>query len=426
MTLKEAVLSGLAPDGGLYMPAEIPKLESSTLKNADNLTLHEISEAITTLFAGEEVPPEGIQGIIHNALTFPAPVHFLNDQIASLELFHGPSLAFKDFGARFMAHLMSWFIRNDSEPLHILVATSGDTGGAVALGFHNVPGIEVSILYPKGRVSDLQEKQLTTHDGNIHAYEIEGSFDDCQRMVKEAFLDSELRGKLRLTSANSINISRLIPQTFYYFNALAQACRLDSERTKRPFVFSVPSGNFGNLCAGVMAKMMGARIDHFLAATNINDVVPKYLHSGEYSPMESLRTISNAMDVGNPSNFERLSTLFECNLDQFKELMSGYRYTDDETKNGLLETWEEHHYISDPHGASGYLAAKDYLSTRTDNPIVVFLETAHPIKFQDDVEESIKSSVATPPQVGSLLEKEKKAALLPPTLEALKEQLLPH
>ena len=245
-------------------------------------------------------------------------------------------------------------------------------------------------------------------------------------MVKEAFLDSELRGKLRLTSANSINISRLIPQTFYYFNALAQACRLDSERTKRPFVFSVPSGNFGNLCAGVMAKMMGARIDHFLAATNINDVVPKYLHSGEYSPMESLRTISNAMDVGNPSNFERLSTLFECNLDQFKELMSGYRYTDDETKNGLLETWEEHHYISDPHGASGYLAAKDYLRTRTDNPIVVFLETAHPIKFQDDVEESIKSSVATPPQVGSLLEKEKKAALLPPTLEALKEQLLPH
>ncbi|MCB0330001.1 MAG: threonine synthase [Bdellovibrionales bacterium] len=424
VTFREAVLSGLAPDGGLYMPESLPRLSAEVLERMNALSMQEVSTEITKVFASEDIDDAGIERIIESAINFPAPVHFLAPDIASLELFHGPSMAFKDFGARFMAQTMSWFTRNDNDPLHILVATSGDTGGAVALGFYKVPGVEVSILYPKGRVSELQEKQLTTHGHNIHAYEVEGSFDDCQRMVKEAFQDKDIRSRLRLTSANSINISRLIPQTFYYFNAVNQIDRVSDGNRHRPLVFSIPSGNFGNLCAGVMAKKLGARIDTFLAATNVNDTVPRYLASGEYSPMESIATISNAMDVGTPSNFERLLKIFSGDHQSFCEWIIGYRYSDEETKYGMAECHEKYHYISDPHGAIGYLACRDHLASRSDNPVGVFLETAHPIKFPDSVENAVKVSIPTPPQVGTLLEREKKAYQIPAKLDALKQHLL--
>jgi len=353
---------------------------------------------------GDSVPAADLQDLILASITFPAPVVPVTDRISSLELFHGPSLAFKDFGARFMAQLMAHFNQEADETLTILVATSGDTGGAVAAGFLNTPGIEVIILYPSGRVSALQEKQLTTLGGNIHACEVAGSFDDCQKMVKEAFLDTRLASKYRLSSANSINIARLIPQTFYFFEAYKQ---VDSDS----IAFSVPSGNFGNLTAGLIAKKMGLPVSAFLAATNANRVVPEYLRTGVFTPMSSISTVSNAMDVGNPSNFSRMLDLYSSTWNDMAEDVIGYSYNDEQTVRAISRIAAESSYITDPHGAIGYLAAQQFLSKETGHH-VVFLETAHPAKFLDVVEEAISQKVEIPRRLAELAQRTKKATPL--------------
>ena len=364
--LKTAVFQGLPPDNGLYMPNEIDRLPEGFFTALPEMSFQEIGFRVCQhLFKGV-IPDEDIRQIIEKSITFPAPTVELEKGKHVLELFHGPSLAFKDFGARFMAQLMSYFNREEVGDLVILVATSGDTGGAVAAGFYQTPGIKVVILYPSGKVSPLQEKQLTTLGHNITAIEVDGTFDDCQAMVKKAFLDRELRTKIRLSSANSINISRLIPQSFYYFEAYKQLQKLSDQ----PIVFCVPSGNFGNLTAGLLAYQMGLPVHHFIAATNINDVVPVYLRSGDYSPMPSKRTISNAMDVGNPSNFARMLDLFATAKGQgvptdsslwhgMQSMISGYSYTDDETEQAVRLVKNNYDYTIDPHGAVGYLALRD-------------------------------------------------------------------
>lgn len=414
VSLQEAVLKGLPEDNGLYMPVEIPELPSDFLDHLADFSFQEIAFTVaSSLFAGA-VPERDLRTIIDNAITFPAPVVRLDEETHILELFHGPSLAFKDFGARFMAQLMSYFNRDESRELIILVATSGDTGGAVAAGFHNTPGIRVVILYPSGKVSFLQEKQLTTLGGNITALEVEGAFDDCQALVKKAFLDTELNQKLRLSSANSINIARLIPQSFYYFEAYKQL-----KRNHKEVVFCVPSGNFGNLTAGLMAQKMGLPIDHFIAATNVNDVVPAYLKSGEYQPIPSIRTISNAMDVGNPSNFARMIDLYgdETALkgstwNNMRSAISGFEFTDNETKEAIKQVYRQHKYILDPHGAVGYLALKSY-QRQHPNTLGVVLETAHPAKFKDDVDEILGFSTPIPERLAVLANEKKEAVLMP-------------
>jgi threonine synthase len=405
VSLEKAVLKGLPEDNGLFMPEHIPSLPASFLKNLKDYSFQEIGyEVCKTLFQGS-IPEKDLREIIEKSITFPAPVVKLDEQKYVLELFHGPSLAFKDFGARFMAQLMSYFNRGNDQDLVILVATSGDTGGAVAAGFHKTPGIKVVILYPSGKVSPLQEKQLTTLGHNVSALEIDGTFDDCQALVKKAFLDNELNKKIRLSSANSINIARLVPQSFYYFEAFKQL------NTERPIVFCTPSGNFGNLTAGLFAKEMGLPVHHFIAATNANDVVPQYIETGDYSPRPSVRTLSNAMDVGNPSNFERMLDLFGSTWNNFKSDISGYAYSDQETKLGMREVLEKYDYVIDPHGSVGYLALKDYQEEHPETAGVI-LETAHPSKFLEDVEEILEKSIKVPQRLAVLAEKEKVATPL--------------
>lgn len=424
VSLQEAVLKGLPEDNGLYMPVEIPPIPSDFINNLPDFTFQEIAFTVArSLFAGA-IPEKDLRVIIKNSITFPAPVVRLDDDTNILELFHGPSLAFKDFGARFMAQLMSYFNRDESRELIILVATSGDTGGAVAAGFHNTPGIRVVILYPSGKVSFLQEKQLTTLGGNITALEVEGTFDDCQALVKKAFLDPELNQKLRLSSANSINIARLIPQSFYYFEAYKQL-----QRNHKEVVFCVPSGNFGNLTAGLMAQKMGLPIDHFIAATNVNDVVPAYLHSGKYQPKPSIRTISNAMDVGNPSNFARMvdlygdeNTIKGSTWNNMRSAISGFEFTDAETKEAIQQVYRQHQYILDPHGAVGYLALKSY-HKQHPNTLGVVLETAHPAKFKDDVDEILGFATPIPERLAVLAEEKKEAILTPNEFDSFKNWL---
>ena len=414
--LKEAVLNSLPVDKGLYLPVDIPILDKQFLHNLSLYSFKEIAFQVCSALFEEYIPAKKLWDIVEQSINFPAPVIQLNDQISVLELFHGPSLAFKDFGARFMAQLMSYFNEGENKKLTVLVATSGDTGGAVAAGFLNSPGIEVVILYPSGRVSPLQEKQLTSLGGNIHACEISGDFDDCQRLVKKAFLDTDLKRKYRFSSANSINIARLIPQSFYYINAYKQV------QDKSKINFCVPSGNLGNVTAGILAKKMGLPVHKFLLATNANRVVPRYLETGNYIPTESIPTISNAMDVSNPSNFVRLEALYDHNYYDIKEDVLGFSYTDELTIKGMISAFENDHYVCDPHGAIGYLAAHEYI-TRFPDEHVVFLETAHPSKFKETVESSVRTRIQIPERLAVFANRKKEATALTNSFEEFKSFL---
>lgn len=387
------------------------------LSGLDNRSNPEIAFEVTKHLIGKDVPEMVIRKIIEDTVSFEVPLIQLTNHIWSLELFHGPTLAFKDFGARFMASLLGYFAEEEGDQFTILVATSGDTGSAVAHGFHKVPGINVIVLYPSGKVSDLQEKQFTTLGDNITAVEVEGTFDDCQRLVKTAFGDQELRDKLNLTSANSINIARLIPQSFYYFFAFA---RMDK---KMPLVFSVPSGNFGNLTGGIFAQRMGLPIHHFIAATNTNDVVPQYLQTKIFEARPSVQTISNAMDVGDPSNFARLLDLFNHDYNLFSHAMTGFAFSDDDTRLAMKEVFQERGYMLDPHGAVGYFGLKKYLETNKEiNGI--FLETAHPGKFKEVVEVVLANKVVLPERLSRLQHMEKKSIKMSKSFPDFREYLI--
>ncbi|OPC25440.1 threonine synthase [Elizabethkingia meningoseptica] len=413
VNISQAVLNGLADDGGLYMPEEIPQLSASFFENIENKSLPEIGYEVAKQFLGDSIPEDILRNMIDEVLNFDIPVVNIHNDIYSLELFHGPTLAFKDVGARFMARLMSYYA--NGKPMKVIAATSGDTGSAVAAGFYNVPGITVYILYPKGKVSPLQEKQLTTWGGNIKALEIEGTFDDCQALAKQLLADEELQQQY-ITSANSINIARLIPQSFYYFWAYAQL-----KKQNKKIVFSVPSGNFGNLTAGLMAFKMGLPVERFVAATNMNNVVPQYLETGTYEARPSLATISNAMDVGNPSNFERMKDLFHDDIVQFRNLISGYFFSDEETKATIQKVYQETGYLLDPHGAVAYLGLSQYLGEHPENLSGILLETAHPAKFIETVEDSIAAQIEIPEKLSAFGKKEKTAALFPVDFQKVKE-----
>ncbi len=417
-SLKHAVLESLAQGKGLYMPTKIPQMPSTFFDNIEEMSFQEMSFQVAKQLLDGYIPDADLKQIIDQALDFPVELVKLNESIYSLELWHGPSLAFKDFGARFMAALMSYFVKDENKKLTILVATSGDTGGAVAFGFLGIPNIEVVILYPKGKVSLLQEKQLTTLGQNIRALEIEGTFDDCQALVKEAFTDEALKEKYNLSSANSINIARLIPQSFYYFEAYKQLKKLGKK-----IVCAVPSGNFGNLTAGLLGHRMGLPIDHFIAATNLNNIVPTYLSTGEYEPKPSIATISNAMDVGNPSNFVRMQELFGYDVEEMKKLVSGAFYNDESTKEEMVEIYKDSKYISEPHGAIGHRALKAFLKDYPDY-VGFFLETAHPAKFEDVVNPVLDIQVPIPERLQILVKNEKKAVLLSKNYADFKEYLL--
>ena len=404
--LKEAILRSLPPDNGLYMPNTLPTLGADFWGKWRDLSFGEIGFAVADAFFGEDVPEENLREIVDGTLTFDAPVVTLAPGDHILELFHGPTLAFKDFGARFMARLMAHLTRGEDRELTVLVATSGDTGGAVASAFHNVPGTRVIILYPKGKVSGLQEKQLTALGGNITALEIDGTFDDCQALVKKAFLEREVAERMNLTSANSINLSRLVPQSFYYIHAARQL----AEDVKPVFV--VPSGNFGNLTAGLLAKQLGLPVGHFIAATNRNDVVPAYLETGTYTPRPSVATISNAMDVGAPSNFVRMSALFGNSWESMKSGVSGMSFSDEETRAAIREVKSLHGYKVCPHTAVGWLAAKQWHATHPGSSTIT-LATAHPAKFPDVMDEELgKGAVTVPERLAILANKEKVAISL--------------
>ncbi|MCL4109210.1 UNVERIFIED_CONTAM: hypothetical protein GTU68_062978 [Idotea baltica] len=384
------------------MPYEIPSLSPSFYDEMYHMSLPDICLDICEALFQQSIPNSDLTQIIIESITFGAPLVQLDPKIFALELWHGPSLAFKDFGAQFMARLMSYFNRGHEKELNILVATSGDTGGAVAAGFHNVPGINVIILYPKGKVSPLQEKQLTTFGGNVQALEIEGTFDDCQALVKRAFNDTTLSDKLRLTSANSINIARLVPQMFYYFDAIRQ---LGPQAQLFPTVFSVPSGNFGNLTAGLFAQRMGLKIDQFVAATNINDVVPQYLKSSNYEPRPSVETLSNAMDVGAPSNFTRILSLHGSTWNHIKASLHGYSYTDKDTLQAIQYIYNQYQYKADPHGAIAYLGLQDELSHQPSETYGIFLETAHPSKFKSTIDQALQADTLIHPSLQALAHK---------------------
>ncbi|GJM59491.1 MULTISPECIES: threonine synthase [Persicobacter] len=417
VSFQEALFRGLPPDNGLYMPTAIPELPSSFFEKLPGLSFQEIALEVTSALLSEEVPVEVLKSICDDAFDFEVPLVEVSPKVYALELFHGPTHAFKDFGARFMARIMGYFLEKSGEQIHILVATSGDTGSAVAQGFLGVKNIKVSILYPSGKVSPLQEKQLTTAGQNISALEVEGTFDDCQAMVKQAFLDQELSKKCGLSSANSINIARLIPQSLYYFWAYGQL-----QKQGLPVNFCVPSGNFGNLTGGLLAKKMGLPIKHFIAATNVNDIVPQYLENGQYEPRPSIATISNAMDVGAPSNFARMQALFGDSWEEMKAEISGYAFDDDTTQEVMVRIQKECDYPLDPHGAVGYLAIADFLQDK--NEIGVFLETAHPAKFHEVVKATTGLQPVIPPKLEALLELPKESRLTPPTFEALKAYLV--
>lgn len=427
VSLKEAVFKGLPEDKGLYMPTIIPTLPDSFFKNIEQYSFQDIGFEVSKALLQGSISDSDLRTIIDEAINFDAPLVSIDKQTHVLELFHGPSLAFKDFGARFMSRLMSHLGKEEKEDLTILVATSGDTGGAVASGFHKTPGIKVIILYPSGKVSPLQEKQLTTLGHNITALEVDGTFDDCQALVKKAFLDTDITSKKRLSSANSINIARLIPQSFYYFEAWKQL----KDKSKK-VVFSIPSGNFGNLTAGLFAQRMGLPIHQFIAATNINDVVPEYIETGIFTPRPSVRTISNAMDVGNPSNFSRIKDLFKCPDEDancstwniIKEKIKGYSYNDDETRVAMKDIFTSN-YTIDPHGAVGYLALKEYQKTNKGT-VGIVLETAHPSKFLEEMESTLGVEIDIPERLSKLKDKQKVAHQLDTNYQNFKDFILSH
>jgi threonine synthase len=420
VNFKTAVMDGLSKDGGLFMPESITALPASFISGIEKYSFQEIGYEVVKRFVGLEIPDQKLASIIENAINFPAPLIELSDQLSVLELFHGPTLAFKDFGARFMAKTMEYFTGDLNKELNILVATSGDTGSAVAYGFYGIEGINVFILYPKGKVSLIQEKQLTTLDKNITAIEVNGTFDDCQRMVKEAFIDEDLNAKLNLSSANSINIARLIPQSFYYINSYSQI----KDKTG-PVVISVPSGNLGNITAGLFAKKMGIPITKFIGATNRNDVFTEFINSYRFNPRSSIQTLSNAMDVGNPSNLERIIDLYGNNVDDMRKDISSSSWSDEETEIGIREVFEKYNYVIDPHGSIGYMALKRYMkSDGAESVKGIIVETAHPAKFKDIVENVIHNKVEIPERLSVCMDKEKKTVNLEKTFSSLKDFLM--
>lgn len=416
VNLREAVIQGLAPDNGLYMPEVIPQLPATFIKALPELSFQQIGFEVARAMLGNDLPESQLQKIIEHTLAFDAPLVEVEQNVFSLELFHGPTLAFKDFGARFLAGLLGHFAKEQNREITILVATSGDTGSAVANAFLNVPGTRVVVLYPSGKVSVAQEKQFTTLGGNITALEVNGTFDDCQRLVKQAFLDAELKQKFFLTSANSINMARLIPQSFYYFHAYAQL------KAKKDVVFAVPSGNFGNLTAGLLAQYMGLPITQFVAATNANDVVPEYLRTKIFQARPSVQTISNAMDVGNPSNFVRMLDLFDHDFELLNQRIKGYSFSDAETRTAMQEIYKQSGYVTDPHGAVGYLGLNQFLKANP-NYTGVFLETAHPAKFVDVVEDALQTRIDLPKRLQKFMQGEKKSVVIPAEFAEFRELL---
>lgn len=402
VSLRDAVVNGLAEDRGLYMPERINKLPEEFFKDLDKMSFQEISYEVAKAFFGDDVETDALKKIVYDTLSFDCPVKNICNNIWTLELFHGPTLAFKDVGARFMARLLEYFIRQESQQtVNVLVATSGDTGSAVANGFLGVDGIHVYVLYPKGKVSKIQESQFTTLGNNITAIEIDGVFDDCQNLVKNAFMDKELNNSMKLTSANSINVARFLPQAFYYFNAYA---RMKANGLTDNLVVCVPSGNFGNITAGLFAKGMGLPICRFIAANNANDIFFNYLKTGVYEPKPSIQTIANAMDVGNPSNFARIYDLYEGSHERIASMISGATYTDEKISNAVKQCYNENGYILDPHGACGYQALKDLLNT---NETGIFCETAHPAKFKDTIEKIIGTEIKIPQRLADFMKGKK-------------------
>ncbi|MEG2219333.1 MAG: threonine synthase [Muribaculaceae bacterium] len=421
VSLKEAVVTGLAVDRGLYMPERIPVLPKAFFNNIGSMSLQEISFAVANTLFGDDIEPSVLQEIVCDALNFDIPLVQVSENIYSLELFHGPTLAFKDVGARFMARVLAYFNSNaqEGEMVNVLVATSGDTGSAVANGFLGVNGVRVFVLYPQGKVSKIQEAQFTTLGRNITAIEVNGTFDDCQSLVKNAFMDAELNEKMKLTSANSINVARFLPQMFYYFYAYAQLAKRGVSLGN--IVFSVPSGNFGNITAGLIAKAMGLPIKRFIAANNQNDIFYQYLLTGKYEPKASISTIANAMDVGDPSNFVRILDLYKHSHDAIKKDISGCTYSNEQISETLAKTYKDENYLLDPHGAVGYRGLLDGLGA---DEVGVFLETAHPAKFKNTVEKIIGEQLAIPGKLEAFMNGEKHTITMNSGFTSLKKYLL--
>jgi threonine synthase len=419
-----ATILGQAPDKGLYFPETIPQVSKEMIDNIESYSNEAIAMEVIAPYIGNTIPKDVLEKIVSETVNFEIPLVKITDDIFSLELFHGPTLAFKDIGARFMSRCLGYFathsasLRASKEKIVVLVATSGDTGGAVANGFYDVDGVEVVILYPSGKVSSVQEKQLTTLGKNIHALEVDGTFDECQQMVKTIFADVELNQKIKLTSANSINVARWLPQQFYYFYLWKQW----KDKTNPPVV-TVPSGNFGNICAGLLAQQSGLLIKYFIAACNVNDTVPDFLRTGDYKPKKAIATISNAMDVGDPSNFIRIMEMFHQQIDGLKKTLNGYTISDDETKATLISVLKEYNYLLDPHGAVAYSALQQY-QTQHPNAKGVILETAHPVKFYDVIEPLINQTVPVPEVVAEQIKKEKVSTKINANTNELKDFLL--
>ncbi|KZE81028.1 threonine synthase [Myroides marinus] len=415
-SFREAAIQGIAEDKGLYFPMEVPRLDKAFFDNIKQLSKEQIALEVITPFVGDDIDQQELLQIVTETLAFDFPVIPIDKDVYTLELFHGPTLAFKDVGAGFMSRCLRSFVKGKKEKVTILVATSGDTGGAVAHGFYDVEGIEVVILYPKGKVSSIQEKQLTTLGKNIKAIEVEGSFDDCQAMVKKAFLDTELK-ECRLTSANSINVARWLPQMFYYFLMYKELQHLD-----KPLVVSVPSGNFGNICAGMLAQKMGLPIAHFIAATNANDTIPRFFSNKAYTPKQTIETISNAMDVSDPSNFVRILELFAKDAEELHQDLSANSFTDAQTLAMIKEQYQKDGYMLDPHAAVGYLGIKEY-AKQHHNFTGVFLGTAHPVKFPECIEDLLKIEIPIPERLKEIMNREKKSTVIK-NYEELKNVLL--
>ncbi len=420
-TLEKAVVKGLAEDRGLYMPERIKQLPQDFFDNIDKMTFQEIAYTVADAFFGEDVDAESLKKIVYDTLSFDCPVEKVTDDIYALELFHGPTLAFKDVGARFMARLLQYFIKKEggeNETVNVLVATSGDTGSAVANGFLGVDGIHVYVLYPKGKVSPIQECQFTTLGRNITAIEVDGVFDDCQALVKNAFMDEELNKHMKLTSANSINVARFLPQAFYYFNAYA---RMKALGLADNLVMCVPSGNFGNICSALFGRKMGLPIKRFIAANNANDIFYNYLKTGQYEPKASIQTLANAMDVGDPSNFARIYDLHQGNHEAITEYISGATYKDDQIRETMRQCYKETGYVLDPHGACGYQALKELLR---EGETGVFCETAHPAKFKEKVDEIIGIDVEIPERLADFMKGTKQSVPLGKDFAGFKNYLM--
>lgn len=414
---KTATINGQAPDKGLYFPEHIPQLPDAFFAEIDKVTNEEIAFQVIKPFVGDSIPEEVIYQIVAETINFSIPLVKVTENISTLEMFHGNTLAFKDVGARFMSRCLGYFVKDNTQKVTVLVATSGDTGGAVADGFFGVEGVDVVILYPSGKVSSVQEKQLTTLGNNIHALEVKGTFDDCQQLVKTAFADRELSSDLFLTSANSINVARWLPQQFFYFLAYKQW----ADKSMPP-VISVPSGNFGNICSALLAMRSGLPVQHFIAACNVNDVVPRYMSSLKYNPQKAVPTISNAMDVGDPSNFVRILEMFTNASSPLSAVFSAISFTDEETKNTIKRVYNDYEYLLDPHGAIGFMGLEKFLNKHPGQK-GLFAETAHPIKFYDVVEPLIGKAIEFPSSIQSIMHKVKKSTLINPTYNELVDYL---